>query len=61
MTGQTHFAQMTAKKVQELARGKLGQLQQEIAAREEEIKRLNGEIGGKEAELTKMHVVNHID
>jgi len=36
---------MTANKVQELARGKLGQLQSEIAAREAEIRRLGQLIG----------------
>lgn len=52
---------MTAGKVQELARAKLGQLQSDIAAREEEIKRLNHDIGKRETELTKLHVVNHVD
>ena len=52
---------MTSTKVQALARGKLGQLQSDIAARELEIKRLSSDIARREAELSKMHVVNHVD
>jgi septal ring factor EnvC (AmiA/AmiB activator) len=52
---------MTSNKVQALARDKLGQLQSEISARETEIRRLTGDISRREAELAKMHVVNHVD
>jgi hypothetical protein len=52
---------MTSAKVQELARDKLGQMQSDIRAREDEITRIRREIEGRESELTKMHVVNHIE
>ena len=61
LTGQTHFAQMTSQKVQELARDKLGQMQADIQAREDELKRVGREVATREAELTKLHVVNHVD
>ena len=52
---------MAANKVQDMARSKLYQLQSEIAQREDEIKRLSGNIESHESKLTQMHVVNHID
>ena len=44
-----------------MARDKLGQMQGDIRAREDEIARIRREIEEREAELTKMHVVNHIE
>ena len=61
VNGQANFAEMAANKVQEMARSKLYQLQSEIAQREDEIKRLSGNIESHESKLTQMHVVNHID
>jgi hypothetical protein len=52
---------MTSQKVQELARDKLGQMQADIQAREDELKRVGREVATREAELTKLHVVNHVD
>jgi hypothetical protein len=52
---------MTSQKVQELARDKLGQMQADIQAREDELKRVGREIASRETELTKLHVVNHVD
>jgi hypothetical protein len=36
-------------------------MQSDIGAREDEIARIRREIGAREAELTKMHVVSHIE
>lgn len=61
LNGQAQFATMTATKVQELAKAKLFQLQTEIAQREEEIRRLNQQIGTHEHKLSTLHVANHFD
>ena len=52
---------MATVKVQEQARSKLFQLKSEISAREEEISRLNAQIGSHESQLATMNVVNFND